>query len=231
MSQNGNISFQPTDGLCYDPAEPDYWSIDALRQEITRVFEICQSCRLCFKYCDTFTDLFSLLDENCAGDVRRISDAETEKILDGCFQCKLCDVQCPYSPRDNHPYQLDFPRMVHRFRAIRAKERGVPLRDRVLGDPDTAGLMARASFGLANAANRIKLLRFFMEKVLGIHRDKLLPDFARESFEGRANRTVDIADSHTCEVVLFQTCFIHHNEPEIGRDTIEVLEKNGVNVK
>ena len=56
--------------------------------------------------------------------------------MDACFQCKLCEVQCPYTPRDGHEFQLDFPKLVHRYKARRAKQRGVPLRDRVLGDPD-----------------------------------------------------------------------------------------------
>ena len=34
--------------------------------------------------------------------------------MDACFQCKLCEVQCPYTPRDKHPFQLDFPELVHR---------------------------------------------------------------------------------------------------------------------
>ena len=28
------------------------------------------------------------------------------------------------------------------------------------------------------------------------------------------------------EAVLFQTCYVQNNEPQIGRDTVEVLEKN-----
>jgi Fe-S oxidoreductase len=31
--------------------------------------------------------------------------------------------------------------------------------------------------------------------------------------------------------VLFQTCFVQHNEPEIGRDALFVLRKNGVDVR
>lgn len=231
MTGSGNISYQPTDGLSYDPAEGPYWNKEGLSKEIQRTFEICHGCRLCFKYCDTFPDLFSLIDNKHNGDVRKISAAETEKVLDTCFQCKLCEVNCPYTLRDSHPYQLDFPKMVHRFRALRTRERGVPLRDRLLANPDMAGKLARASFGLANLANRIKPNRWLMEKAVGVHRNKLLPDFAGESFEAWAQRTGRIAASPGCEVVLFQTCFVQHNEPQIGKDTIEVFEKNRVDIK
>ena len=231
MSESGNISYQATDGLSYDPLEPKYWLPDALDKEITRIFEVCHGCRLCFKYCDTFPELFALLDRKYGGDVRKIGADERERILDTCFQCKLCEVQCPYTPRDKHPYQLDFPKMVHRYRALRARKKGVPLKDRVLADPDRAGRMARASLGLANVANRMPLPRWFMEKGLGVHRDKLLPEFAREPFDAWAARTGRIAERPGCEVVLFQTCFVQHNDPQIGRDVIEVLERNQVDVK
>ena len=64
--------------------------------------------------CDTFPDLFKLIDKRHDGDVRKITPDETDAVLDTCFQCKLCEVQCPYTVRDNHEYKLDFPKLVHR---------------------------------------------------------------------------------------------------------------------
>jgi len=182
MEQTKNIAYQPTDGLSYDPSEAKYWDPEALDKEIRRTFEICHGCRLCFKYCDSFPSLFSSIDGK-DGDVRQITAAETAKVMDSCFQCKLCEVQCPYSERDGHEFKLDFPRLVQRYVAQKVQREGLGLRDRVLGNPDSAGAAARASFGIANVANRVRLHRIFLEKVLGIHRDKLLPDFAGTTFE------------------------------------------------
>jgi glycerol-3-phosphate dehydrogenase subunit C len=231
MTDASHISYQPTDGLSYDPEEPVYWDATALGREVQRAFEICHGCRLCFKYCDSFPTLFSLLDTKYDGDVHRVQPADTERIMDACFQCKLCEVQCPYTRRDGHPFQLDFPKLVHRYKAQRARGRGLTLPERILSDPDRAGAMARASFGFANIANRMRVPRFFMEKFLGIHRDKLLPDFSPSTFEKWARRTGRIAAEPGGEVVLFQTCFVQNNEPQIGRDTVEVLEKNQVDVR
>ena len=83
------ISYQPTDGLCYDPAEPRYWEKEALDKEIERVFEVCHGCRMCFKYCDSFPILFDLIDDKYEGDVSRIDEKETAQVMDACFQCKL----------------------------------------------------------------------------------------------------------------------------------------------
>lgn len=232
MSAGGkNISYQPSEGLSYDPDEERYWEPEGLDKEIRRAFEICHGCRLCFKFCDTFPDLFSLLDNKHDGDVRKITAEETGQVLDTCFQCKLCEVNCPYTPRDRHEYQLDFPKLVHRYRAATARNKGIRLRDRILADPDGTARLARASFGVANVANRNRANRWLLEKALGIHREKLLPDFAGETFEKWAARSGKMAKSVECEAVLFQTCFVQHNEPEIGRDTLTVLEKNGVDIR
>ncbi len=222
------ISYQPTDGLTYDPEDARYWDRGLLRKEVERVFEVCNGCRMCFKFCDSFPRLFTFLDQEHGGDVRKLTAPQTASVMEACFQCKLCEVQCPYTPRDKHEYQLDFPRLVHRFKAVETRDKGVSLRDRVLGDADGAGRLARLSFGMANVMNRVSAHRWFMEKALGIHRDKLLPDFASSTFERWAERTGRVKEAPGAEVVLFQTCYVQNNEPEIGRDTVAVLEKNQV---
>jgi Fe-S oxidoreductase len=230
MSDTPATPYAPTDGLSYDPSEPVYWDGTALAKEIDRVFEVCHGCRLCFKYCDSFPSLFRFIDERHDGKPADLTPAETAEVMDACFQCKLCEVQCPYTPRDGHAFQLDFPKLVHRYRAVETRKTGTPLRARVLGDPDAAGRAARASFGLANVMNRVAVHRWFLEKALGIHRRKLLPDFAARTFEAWAEGTGRVKEPGG-EAVLFQTCYVQNNEPGIGRDTVEVLEHNGVDVR
>ena len=225
------ISYKPTPGLSYDPSDARYWEPEALAGEVRRAFEICHGCRMCFKYCDSFPTLFSMLDERYDGDVNRLTETDVRAVMDGCFQCKLCEVQCPYTPRDGHEFQLDFPKLVHRYDAVHLRERGSSLRERVLGDPDRAAKLARASFGLANAANRIRPLRVLMEKVVGIHRDKLLPDFAREPFDAWAEKQGLVSREPGGEAVLFQTCFVEHNQPELGQEVLEVLRASKVDVR
>ncbi len=236
VSQDPRISYQPTDGLTYDPEDDRYWDQGALGKEITRVFEICHGCRMCFKYCDAFPNLFSLIDNQHGGDVHKLSDSDVQHVMDDCFQCKLCEVQCPYTPRDGHAFQLDFPSLVHRYDAVRAKGGdNLSLRDMVLGDPDASAKVARASLGMANVMNRVAAHRWLMEKALGIHRDKLLPDFAGTTFERWAKKAGRLRPApepgepiKKAETVLFQTCYVQNNEPQIGRDTLEVMDQNGV---
>jgi glycerol-3-phosphate dehydrogenase subunit C len=227
-----HVSYDPTPGLCYDPSEPVYWDPQALDGEVRRAFDICNGCRMCFKFCDSFPRLFQLLDGR-DHDVRTLTAPEIQGVMDDCFQCKLCEVQCPYTPRDKHSFQLDFPALVHRYDAVRFRAEGSrhPLRDRFLADPDGAGKMARLSLGLANAMNRLAPARWVMEKTLGIHREKLLPDFAREPFDAWAEREGYVKPEPGGEAVLFQTCFVQNNDVSLGQDVLSVLRKNGVDVR
>ncbi len=228
MSEQAHLSYQPTEGLTYDPSDAKYWDPGLLRMEIDRVFEVCNGCRMCFKFCDSFPDLFSFLDSMQAPDTRKLTEPQIDQVMNECFQCKLCEVQCPYTPRDDHEFQLDFPKLVHRYRAQQGKVNGFSLRERLLGNPDGLASFARMSFGLANVMNRVSAHRWFMEKLIGIHRDKQLPDFAGTTFDRWAEANGKMGAPGDGEVVLFPTCYVQNNEPQIGRDTLEVLERNGI---
>ena len=227
----GPIPYSPTPGLSYDPSDDVYWDPQGLADEIDRTFEICQGCRMCFKYCDSFPLLFSFVDDHHDGDVRGITDDETARVFDACFQCKLCEVQCPYSARDNHDFLLDFPKLVHRYRAQGTRRQGVGRRERLLGDPDRTARLARASGGLADVLNRrSRVHRVFLERMVGIHPDKELPRFARRTFTSWATSEGLVGKPADGEVVLFPTCYVEHNDPEVGRDTVAVLARNGIGV-
>jgi len=228
---SGRGTYAPTDGLAYDPEDPVYWDEAALQRETARVFDVCAGCRMCFKYCDAFPRLFTLADTEHDGDARALTAPQTAAVFNDCFQCKQCEVNCPYSPRDAHPFAVDFPRLAHRHKAQQTRQRGLTLRERVLANPDALGLAARLGGGLADRLNRNSAHRLLLEKTLGIHRDKQLPTFAARTFEAWAADAKLIARAPGAEAVLFQSCYVDNNEPDIGRDTVEVLRANDVDVR
>jgi Fe-S oxidoreductase len=69
-----------------------------------------------------------------------------------------------------------------------------------------------------------------MQSLLGIHRDKKLPEFSRKTFSGWAKKRISPVTEPVEEVVLFHTCFVDYNTPGIGKDVVEVLERNRVRV-
>ena len=226
-----DIRFQPTDGLTYNPNEPLYWDRAALQKELDRSFELCHSCRMCFKYCQSFPTLFTAVDTH--GDVRRIPEATHRRVVDECFQCKLCYTQCPYTEKENHPFKLDFPRLMMRAKALARRKDGIPLRDRMLADPDRLGRIGTLLPALANWGNSVRPNRVVMEVLSGIHRDKLLPRFASPTFDEwfrRRNGGAEETPDGQHPVVLFATCFVTYNNPAIGMAATEVLRHNGCRI-
>lgn len=222
------IKGEPTPGLTYNPNDPTYWDPQALAGEVERIFEICHGCRLCFNLCPSFPALFNAVDGH-DGDVRKVTPGETQQVFDLCYQCKLCYVKCPYTPDDQHSFQLDFPRLLMRANAIRRKETGLDLRSRILSRPNEVGTMGGITADLANWGNKQPLLRLGMEKVMGIHRDKLLPDFHTESFEQWYGNH-GTPDGDPSKAVLFFTCFVNHNNPQVGKDAVEVFSRNNISL-
>ena len=222
------IKGAPTPGLSYNPNEARYWDRSGLGQEFERVFEICHLCRLCFNLCPSFPALFKAVDGH-DGDVQKLTPAEVDRVIDTCFQCKICYVKCPYTPDDGHEFQLDFPRLMLRANALRRKERGFDLRSRVLSRPEFLGRMAGKCAGLANWANRNPLLRAGLELALGIHREKILPEFHSETFEDWY-RKAPAPPGDASKAVLFVTCSVNYNNPQVGKDAVEVFSKNGISL-
>ncbi len=162
----------------------------------------------------------------------RLPLSVNDRVVDLCYQCKLCDPICPYTPP--HEFAVDFPRLMLRHKAIHAKEHGVSFSDRILGDPDLVGRMGTLLPIVANAGAEVRLNRVMMEAVGGIHRDRQLPKFADQTFRswfGAGGRQLPPPDQVSGrKVVLFYTCSVQWNEPQVGRAAVEVLEHNGITV-
>lgn len=220
------IKGQPTAGLTYNPNDARYWDRQALQAEIERVYEICHGCRLCFNLCPSFPELFGFIDAH-GGNVRALSAAEHDRVLDTCYQCKLCYVKCPYTPDDGHEFQLDFPRLLLRANAVRKRERGIDLRSKLLARPEELGRLGGLTPALANWANRQPLLRRLAEAAIGIHRDKILPEFQKQTFSEWMRQQPAPAGDAT-KAVLFTTCFVEHYNPQVARDAVKVYARSGI---
>ena len=90
-----------------------------------------------------------------------------------CFMTK-----CPYVPP--HPWNVDFPHLMLRAKAVRARDDGYRLRaNGVLAATDAVGRIAGIPVvaEVVNALNRSGAARVLLEKTLGVDRDAPLPEF------------------------------------------------------
>jgi Fe-S oxidoreductase len=196
-----------------------------VEKELARVTELCDSCRRCYRLCASFDYMLDVAVDGNDGDVSKITSADYRKIVDLCWQCKLCYNHCPYTPP--HAWDIDFPRLMLRAKAARARSEGVTRQDALLGDVDAVGALGCATAPLSNWANRFAPHRVLLEAVVGIDRGRNLPRFHRQTFarwfRERGGRRVSAGRP----VALFYSCSVNYNEPQVGRDAVAVLEKNG----
>jgi Fe-S oxidoreductase len=211
----------------------DFYEEAKLDKELERVFDICHGCRRCVNLCTAFPTLFDLVDASPTLEVDGVSKHDYGKVVDQCYLCDMCYMtKCPYVPP--HPWNVDFPHLMLRAKAVRFRKAGATLRDKLLTSTDALGRLATIPVVVqfVNAANKTGLVRGVMEKTLGVHKERILPEYARETFRAgaRANAAFPARDGNNTpgKVAVFTTCYVNYNEPGIGHDLLKVLAHNEV---
>ena len=213
--------------------DEDFHDPRKLDAELRRVFDICHGCRRCFNLCDSFPRLFDLIDESKTGELDSVDSADFKPVVDACTLCDMCFMtKCPYVPP--HEFDLDFPHLMVRYRAVEKKQGKVPFTARQLTETDRNGKLAAPVAPLANWATKCgnTLTRPVLESVAGVHRDAHLPQYHGKTFVLRAGKeTPEVnrsAPAFGRKAVLYATCFINYNNPDIGIAARRVLARNGV---
>jgi len=216
--------------------DPAYTDMGQVLSEMTRVFDICHGCRRCFNLCDSFPKLFDLIDDSESGELDSVSTSDYKSVVDACTLCDMCFMtKCPYVPP--HEFNLDFPHLMLRYRAAERHAKGSTFAVEQLTKTDRNGKLARHIAPVANWASRRgnNMTRSAMEAVVGIHRDAALPAFHSKTFAVQGSEqgpdiNVD-APAHGRKAVIYATCFVNYNNPDIGKAAHAVLAHNGVEIE
>ncbi len=215
----------------------DYYDEASLFRELERVFDICHGCRRCFSLCNAFPTLFDAVDASSTGEVDGVARKAYWDVVDHCYLCDMCYMtKCPYVPP--HPWNVDFPHLMLRAKAVKFERGDTSLRDRLLSSTDEVGSIAGIPViaTIVNAANHARLGRVLLEKTLGVHRDAPVPEYHSDTFRRRealrAKPAADVVPTEETrgQVALFTTCYCNRNEPDIDADLVAVFEHNGIPV-
>src|SRR2546430_6149725 len=159
-----------------------------------------------------------------------LQDADRERVVELCYECKLCFPKCPYVPP--HEFAVDFPKLMLRAKMASAREEGIAFRERFLGATDLVGGLMTKIAPIANAAAHNSFNRMLMEKTIGIARERQLPDYAGETFTEWWSRRAPREDGPDAQpVALFATCYVNYNDPRIAHAAVDVLERAGCSVE
>jgi len=217
-----------------DWKNPEFYNEAACMDEMERVFDICHGCRRCVSLCNSFPRLFDLIDEGETGEIDSVPKEKYWEVVDQCYLCDVCYMtKCPYVPP--HPWNLDFPHLMLRAKAIQFKE-GTPtkFRDTTLSNTSANGKLASIPVVVqaVNALAKNKTARALGEKMLGVHKDAWVPEYATKSFEKThaVSKALPVKDGQRTpgKVAIYSTCYVNWNEPGIGHDLIKVLEHNEI---
>ncbi len=213
--------------------EPDFFDAEKLDAELRRVFNICHGCRRCFNLCASFPRLFDLIDATDSGELAAVASTDLKAVVDACTLCDMCFLtKCPYVPP--HEFDLDFPHLMLRHRAIETQKDGVGFAKRQLTEIDRNGRLGSMASAIVNwtADRSNRLTRLLMEALAGIHRKAELPKFHAKTFHKLArSEPLEInrlAPAHGRKAVIFATCFCNYNNPGTGQAARAVLARNGV---
>ncbi len=149
---------------------------------------------------------------------KRLHDA-----LDLCVECKGCKGECPSN--------VDMAKLKYEVLTKYQEVHGVPLRSKLFGNIASLSRLGSATAPLSNWVSALPPARWLMQWLLGIHRRRPLPRFARRPFRSWFRRhAAGAAPAVRGEVVLFNDTFMEYNHPEVGRAATRLLEALGFRV-
>jgi len=218
-----------------DWQSPDFYDEDKLFAELERVYDICHGCRRCVSLCHSFPTLFDLVDESETMEVDGVAKDDYWKVVDHCYLCDLCYMtKCPYVPP--HEWNLDFPHLMLRAKAVKFKKAGASFRHKTLTSTDRVGKLAGIPVvsGIVNALNKNAGFRRVLEGAMGVHKNACVPEYHSKTLRKRLSPSrgdnAEPAGPTTGKVALFATCYGNYNEPQAGEDLVAVFEHNGIPV-
>src|ERR1700743_2537880 len=174
MSREGSLEAPTRHPIAWQSEE--FYDEAALDKEMRRGFDICHGCRRCFNLCDSFPRLFDLVDEQ-PDEMHGVKSEDFAGVVEACTLCDMCFMtKCPYVPP--HEFQLDFPHLILRARAVEAKQGKTNFTQQQLAEMDRNGIAARFVSPVVNWASGKDngLTRPLLAAVAGIVRPAAAPE-------------------------------------------------------
>lgn len=145
------------------------------------------------------------------------------KAMENCLSCKACTTECPSN--------VNMALLKAELLYAKIRKYGVPLSARMVSRVDILGALASLTPRLANATMKMGWFRALLKRFAGFATERPLPPYALQRFDTwfhRRQAPSIIGERGT--VYLWDDCFVRHNEPNIGKAAVKVLEAAGYTV-
>ena len=193
---------------------------DRLREEIVSRCAVCEACKTLLDLsCLVFPELFRLVEQHRETG-ERIHTDQLRHLVDLCNFCALC------------------PCLKIRAAIINAKTEymekyGLGFKTRVIENLERMGKLGGAVPRLSNFLLQNGISRVLIQKTLGIHKERRIPNFPKQGFQEWMKRhTTDTraGTKRKKKVAYFAGCTGRYLFPEVPKAVVEVFERNGVEV-
>jgi glycerol-3-phosphate dehydrogenase subunit C len=151
----------------------------------------------------------------------RVADEPSVDLsVDYCSGCGICSQVCPQG--------VKIAEINAQARNKLKRQKGVPLRDRIITRPTWLGRAGTLAAPIANFSLTFRPARILAEKTLGVHRDAPAPKFAGRRFSRWAHSRSSPKAAR--KVVYFHGCGTEYYEPWEGEKVVAILEHNDFEV-
>ncbi|MFC1492307.1 heterodisulfide reductase-related iron-sulfur binding cluster, partial [Nitrospinota bacterium] len=153
-----------------------------------------------------------------------ISSKRLYQVMDLCLSCKGCKAECPSS--------VDMAKIKAEVMQAHWDRHGIPLRVRLFGRIAAINRRSRPIAPLVNWTFRNGLVRFLMDRFLGVDKRRTLTPLAAETFEEWfRGRSRPAGGAPRGKVLFMNDTFTNFHHPETGRAAVRVLEAAGFEVE
>lgn len=192
---------------------------DRLRSEINKCRN-CGTCRTLLNFsCLVFPEMFRMVDE----ERKTRKKISTDQLIHLINLCNFC-AQCPC---------LDIREAIMNAKTEYMEKYGLGFKIRVIENVERIGKLGGAIPSFTNLLLGNRVTRWLMEKTIGIHRNRKIPNFPKANVSAwlrKRNKNIRPVSKDKKKVVYFAGCTARYLFPEVAKAVIEVFEKNGLEV-
>jgi len=145
------------------------------------------------------------------------------KFSDLCISCGLCKEICPAD--------IDMPMMISKVKNQTLENNPQPLANKILMASEILAKLACATAPISNWVLRSPIGKVLNEKLLGIDRQRTLPNFKRRTFKKRFKPSSQKESESKGNVAFFVDYFANYISPELAISATDFLEKAQIKIE
>lgn len=143
-----------------------------------------------------------------------IGDHQFRELIDMCYQCRMCQSECPT--------EVNIPLLTRLAKAEIVRRHGMFLSDRIFCNFESVGRLASRLAPVSNLFMRLGPARAVIEWLSGLSRARNMPSFNRGQFKPRKESKLPQGRR---AVVYFPGCFVNFMDAGLGQSLSNLLER------